>query len=565
MGKQDSHTEMAGDGQPVVKMPSRFSMVWLIPVLTLCIGLWLIVKTISEQGPEITISMKTADGIEAGKTPIKYKDVKIGMVEALKFTKDFKHVVLTARLNPDAESFLHRDTLFWVVRPQLSLRGVSGLGTLVSGSYIEIDPGHGSPQYHFKALDSAPIVKSDSDGVRVTLLSDKLGSLDVGSPIYYQGIQAGEVLGYELSNDKHSIFVHAFVRSPYDGLVHGNSHIWNVSGIDLTMGADGVQLRTTSLQSMLYGGIAFDSQKKADSPLEDAEDLVFTLYKNYDEIIAKTYTRKIRFVVYFEKSVRGLNVNAPVEFKGIQVGKVVDVRLEFNRADVSFRIPVIIEIEPERIVENNEGADSTSDQILASLVARGLRAQLETGSLLTGKLFVSLDMHPDTPIRLLADGRSELPEIPSIAGGFDQITTSLQSILTKLDKVKTDKIGEDLASLVHSSNNLINGSATKESIADLRASLSAFRHVIESLDQHAEPMADNLDKALNSGRSTLEQAEKTLRSINDTLDPASPLQYRVNQLSQDLSDMARAIRSFVDLLERHPNAVLFGKPKSGEQ
>ncbi len=565
MSEQGSSVDSLKDGMPVVKRRSGFSIVWFIPLVTLCIGLWLIVKTISEQGPEITINMKTAEGIEAGKTPIKYKDVKIGVVEELRFTRDFKNVVLTARLNPEAESFLHRDTRFWVVRPQLSLRGVSGLGTLVSGSYIEIDPGHGAAQYHFKALEAAPIIKSDVDGVRVTLISDKLGSLDVGSPLYYQGIQAGEVLGYELSNDKHSIFVHAFVRSPYDDLVHGNSHFWNVSGIDLTMGADGVQLRTSSLQSMLYGGIAFDSQKYADSPDEDVEDLVFTLHENYDAIVANTYTRKMRFVVFFDGSVRGLSIDAPVQFKGIQVGKVVDVRLEFNRSDVSFRIPVVIEIEPERIVENNGGSDSSLDQVLASLVQQGLRAQLQTGSLLTGKLYVALDMHPGTPIHLLSDGRTELPEIPSIAGGFDQMTTSLQSILAKLDRVQTEKIGEDLASLVHSSNNLINGPATKQSIGDLRASLSAFRHVIESLDQHAEPMAENLNEALNSGRNTLDQAEKTLRSINETLDPASPLQYRVNQLSQDLSDMARAIRSFVDLLERHPNAILFGKPQSGEQ
>jgi len=553
------------DGHAVVKQRRKFSIVWLIPLLTLCIGLWLIIKTIHDQGPEITITVSTAEGIEAGKTLIKYKDVKIGMVKSLKFGKDFKHIVLTARLDPEAESFLHRDTRFWVVRPQLSLRGVSGLGTLVSGSYIEIDPGHGAAHYRFTALDEAPIVKSDVDGMRVTLLTDKLGSLDVGSPVYYQGIQAGEVLGYELSNDKHSIFVHAFIRSPYDELVHGNSHFWNISGIDLSVSADGLELHTTSLQSMIYGGIAFDSQAVADSPDEHAEDLVFSLFANYDEIIAKTYTRKFRFVVFFDGSVRGLSVGAPVEFKGIQVGLVTDVRLEFDSTDASFRIPVIIEIEPERIVESNADGDATSIQVLANLVSRGLRAQLQTGSLLTGQLYVALDMHPESPVRLLAKGHSDLPEIPSIAGGFDQITTSLQSILAKLDKVPTDKIGADLATLVHGSSALVNDPSAQQFVKELQATLSSFRHVLEAVDDQAGPMAENFNAALVAGRKTLDQAELSLRNINETLDPASPLQYRVNQLSQDLSDMARAIRSFVDLLERHPNAVIFGKPKSGEQ
>jgi len=560
----DDDQSVAGDGQPVIRMRRKFSIVWLIPLLTLCIGLWLIIKTIHDQGPEITISLQTAEGIEAGKTPIKYKDVKIGVVEGLKFSKDFDHVVLTARLNAEAESFLHRDTRFWVVRPQLSLRGVSGLGTLISGSYIEIDPGHGAVQYHFIGLEEAPIITSDVDGVRITLLSSKLASLDIGSPVYYQGIEAGEVLGYELSNDKHSVFVHVFVRSPYSDLVHGNSHFWNVSGIDLTMGADGFQLQTSSLQSMLYGGIAFDSQKAADSPDEDVENLVFTLFANYDEIIAKTYTRKIRFVVFFDGSVRGLNIGAPVEFKGIQVGQVSDVRLEFNSADSSFRIPVVIEIEPERIVASHADTASTSVHMLTGLVARGLRAQLQTGSLLTGKLYVALDMLPDTPIRFLADSSTTLPEIPSVAGGFDQLTTSLQRILAKLEKVPTDKIGEDLAALMEGSSALINAPDVQQTMTDLRATLSSFRHVVEAVEQHAKPMADNLNEILHSGSQTLAQAEETLRNINKTLDPASPLQYRVNQLSQDLSDMARAIRSFVDLLERHPNAVIFGKPPSGD-
>jgi len=303
----------------------------------------------------------------------------------------------------------------------------------------------------------------------------------------------------------------------------------------------------------------------ADSPGEKPDDIVFSLFANYDEIIAKTYTRKFRFVVFFDGSVRGLSVGAPVEFKGIQVGLVTDVRLEFDSSNASFRIPVIIEIEPERIVESNVDGDVTSIQVLASLVSRGLRAQLQTGSLLTGQLYIELDMHPESPSRLLAKGDKGLPEIPSIAGGFDQITTSLQSILAKLDKVQTDKIGEDLAALMHGSNALINDPSAKHMMGDLHATLRSFRHVIEALDKQTEPMAENLNAALTAGRKTLDQAEITLRNINDTLDPASPLQYRVNQLSQDLSDMARAIRSFVDLLERHPNAVIFGKPQSGEQ
>jgi len=316
--------------------------------------------------------------------------------------------------------------------------------------------------------------------------------------------------------------------------VHGNSHFWNVSGIDLSVGADGFRLRTKSLLSMVYGSIAFDSQASADSPDEDVSALVYTLYSSYDEIIEKAYSRKLRFVVFFDSSVRGLEAGAPVEFKGIKVGSVAEVRLEFDSRDTSFRIPVIVEIEPERIIDRANGEGKNAYQTLQTLVERGLRAQLQTGSLLTGKLFVALDMHPDTPLKLVSDSRNVLPEIPSIPGGIGQITTSLSNVLAKLEKVPTDEIGEEL-----------------------QASLKAFRHVIEALDQRAEPMAENLDKALLYGQQSLD-------GLNKVLDPASPAQFQLNRMSKDLSDMARAIRSFVDVLERNPNAVIFGKPESGE-
>ncbi len=547
--------------QPVIRKRRSLSIVWLIPLLTMVIGLWLIVKTISERGPEITITFRTAEGIEAGKTPVKYKDVKIGIIESVRFSRRFDHVVLTARLDKEAEVFLHRDTRFWVVRPRLSLRGASGLGTLISGSYIEIDPGHGAPQYHFIGLDEAPLIRSDSDGVRITLLAEKLGSLSAGSPVYYQGIRAGEVLGYELANDQHSILIHAFVRSPFDAFVHGNSHFWNVSGIDVSIGADGVRVRTPSLVSMIYGGIAFDAQQGPDSPDEDISSLVFTLYNNHDEIVARAYTHKLRFVVFFDGSVRGLEIGAPVEFKGIRVGQVADIRLEFDNRDDSFRIPVIIELEPERIIDHAQANEQIAYRTLKRLIKQGLRAQLQTGSLLTGRLYVALDMHPDTPASLHADAHNVLPEIPSVSGGLEQIQTSLHNILARLEKVETDKIGQDLETLLHGASAVVNKPELQQSVVDLQVSLRGFRHIMEALDTRAEPLAKNLDKALESGHRLLDQAEITLHNLNAALKPGSPMEFRMQQLSRDLSDMARSIRSFVDLLERHPNALIIGKPK----
>ncbi|MBF0187814.1 MAG: MCE family protein, partial [Magnetococcales bacterium] len=243
LAKDDgTHMPLTDSRSPVIKKRSGPSMVWLIPLITAIIGGWLIFKTLSEQGPVFTITFETADGIEAGKTKIKYKNVEIGHVESVRFSEDFTKVHLTTTLNKEAKSFLRRGTRFWVVRPRLSLRGASGLGTLVSGAYIEIDPGPGAPQKHFVGLEEPPVITADQHGRKVILMSPKLGSIDTGSPLYYQGMLAGEVLGHELANDQKNVFIHVFIKAPYHEMVHGNTRFWNVSGVDISMGADGFQM-----------------------------------------------------------------------------------------------------------------------------------------------------------------------------------------------------------------------------------------------------------------------------------------------------------------------------------
>ena len=305
------------------------SVVWLVPLITAIVGAWLVFHTLSDQAPIATISFETAEGIEAGKTRIKYKSVDIGLVEEVAFASDFESVVLTASFNQGMENFLRRNTRFWVVRPQLSVQGVSGLSTLVSGSYIEIDPGPGSPQTHFVGLERMPLITTDDAGTRITLISDSLDSISRGSPIYYQGILAGEALGYELASDAKSVYIHAFIRDPFDRLVRGNSVFWNVSGVDVSVGANGVEVRTASVQSLLFGGIAFETPQTLEVTAANIEDLIFTLYDDYAEIEEKSFVRKLQFVLYFTGSVRGLNPGAPVEFKGIKIGEVLDIRLEF--------------------------------------------------------------------------------------------------------------------------------------------------------------------------------------------------------------------------------------------
>ncbi len=544
---------MADVDSPSVSQRSGPSIVWLIPLVTALVGGWLVIKTLSEQGPTATISFKTAEGIEVGKTRIKYKSVDIGVIEEIEFSDDFSKVILTAQFEHGMENFLRRNTRFWVVKPQLGLRGVSGLSTLISGAYIEIDPGPGSPQRHFVGLEKQPVITADEAGKQITLITRDLGSIDTGSPIYYQGILAGEVLGYELGSDARSVYVHAFIRDPFDQLIRGNTRFWNVSGMDVSMTADGLEVRTESLQSLMFGGIAFETPDTLEKTEEDVRDLIFTLHRDYSSIEEQAYTRKLKFVMFFDGSVRGLNVGAPVEFKGIKVGSVLDVRLEFNSEDTTFLIPVLVEIEPERIIDRSDAGDVPPEQTLQNLVDRGLRGRLQTGSLLTGQLFVELNMYPDTEVSLHPDNDVPYPELPTIPASMETITRSIENFVARLEKVEIDRIGKELLGTLEGANALLNAPEMKRTMTDLEASMQSFRNILRQLDE------SSLDETIHAGRDVLEDLDKLLQQTNRVMKPNSPLQYNLIKMTGELEETARSIRSLVETLERHPQSLLFGR------
>jgi paraquat-inducible protein B len=545
--------------EPLVRERNLPSLIWLIPILTLILGGWLIFHTFADRGPLVTITFQTADGIEVEKTRIKYKSLTIGMVEGLSFSPDFSKVEVRARLNKDAGEFLHRDTRFWVVRPTLSARGISGLGTLLSGAYIEIEPGGGPPQSLFVGLESPPVLYSDVAGKRITLMAKQLGSIERGSPIIYQGISAGEVLGYEMANDTRNVLIHAFVKAPYDGLLRSNTRFWNGSGIDLSIGPDGMRVRTESVQSLLFGGIVFDTPDLQEAGSEDIKGLVFTLHDDLKSIQEQQYSNKIRFVLYFEDSVRGLNIGAPVEFKGIKIGSVVDVRLDYNERDSSFHIPVVIEIEPERIAERGKLMKQSPKEAFQALVKRGLRARLQTGSLITGQLYVDLDMHPKAPLRLAKLSRTET-ELPTIrGGGVDQTLAGITGLVSKLDQIDLVGIGEELQSALKGVNALTNAPDVHASLKDLAASMASLRSILQVVDSRAEPLTANLEQALLSARQTLDKANSTMALVDGLIAPDAPMYHQAMKLTQELTATTRSLRYLVDMLERNPQALLLGK------
>src|SRR5215831_4261261 len=407
------------------------SVVWLVPLVAGAIAIWLAIVTLREQGPTVTITFDTAEGLEAGKTKVKYKDVEIGTVEDVRLSDDFRSIVAVAKMAKQVEPFMTSGTRFWVVRPRVGLSGVTGLGTLFSGAYIGLDPGKGSRTTKFEGLKEPPQIASDVPGRKFVLKAEKLGSVDQGAPIYYNGLRVGQVLSYELNSDHQGFTIPIFVNAPYDNLVRPGSRFWNASGVDVSISSGGVDISMESLPALLTGGIAFDTPG-IETPAEAAPaEAAFPLYDSKRQVEEAVFTHKIPYLAYFEGSVRGLRPGAPVEFRGIQIGRVTDIKMELDPKTFAVHIPVTFDIEPERIHLLGEVSDLPPYQGMAALVRRGLRAQLQSGNLLTGELMVALDFHPEAPASELRMG-GVYPEIPTVPTDIEQITKSVNQVLDKL-------------------------------------------------------------------------------------------------------------------------------------
>ena len=558
----------------------QISIVWFVPLVALLIGGWLVYKTVSEKGPTISISFKSAEGLEAGKTKIKYKNVELGQVTEIRLTPDLSRVLVTAELVKESEEFLSANTRFWIVRARVAAGQVSGLGTLFSGAFIGLDPGKpGLPATHFEGLEIPPVVTTDLPGRHFRLHASRLGSVDIGAPVYYRQIKVGQVVGIILKEDGMAVDVNVFVNAPFDKYVFKNTRFWNASGLDIAVNASGIRVNTESLVTIMVGGIAFETPANLEPGNPAEPDAVFRLYESREKIFEKTYAKKSRWLLQFDGSVRGLTVGSPVEFRGIRIGQVLDINLEYVSAEKAFKIPVLIEIEPERIKVLGERDLSDEKKMNNYLVEEGLRAQLKTGSLITGQLYVELDFHPEAePAQIIWEGR--YPQMPTVPTSMDEITTSLTQLLKKLEKLPIEQIGNDLRDTIQGAKRLVNSAELQESIVALNQTLNQVQQFTATLTKVIAPelrsamanlnttlkytskLAQNFDRTVVPELDvTLKEAQSTLNAIKGAVSKDSPLYYELMRVFKELSGAARSIRVMADYLERNPDALIYGKGK----
>jgi paraquat-inducible protein B len=537
----------------VPKRRARISVVWIIPIFAAVVAIGIAVHSILSEGPTITIVFKAAEGVEAGKTFIKYKDVNIGQVTAVQLASDYSRVEVTAKIAKSAEGLIVEDATFWVVEPRVTLSGVSGLGTLLSGNYIGFEVGKSTKkQRNFTGLEVPPSITSGQPGRQFVLNAENLGSLGIGSPIYYRRLQAGQVIAYDLASDGKAVDLKVFVNAPYDQYVNPGTRFWNASGLDVSVGAGGVEVRTQSLVALLAGGLAFDTPPFAPQAEPAAANTAFTLYSDQATAMKQAETNAKRYVLYFNESLRGLAVGAPVTLFGLPGGEVMDVGLDLDPATLNLRGRVEVVFFPERLVARlNQKQAAVGETIVRGeherrafvqqmVEQRGLRAQLQSGSLLTGQLYVALDYVPNAP-KATIDWSRDPTELPVIPSTVPDVEAKVTSILAKLDKLPYEALGADLT----------------KALATLDQTLKAADKAVNRLDAEITP---GLKTTLDGLHGAIASADGVLKSTNATIVGAdAPGQQELRDALQEIARAARSLRVLTDYLERHPESLIRGK------
>ncbi len=525
---------------PQINNHNKVSKVWLIPLLALAIGSWMVLDTYLNKGPEIVITFSNAEGLEAGKTRVKTLNVDIGYVDKVRLNEQHDGVVVHAVLDAQVRDMLKTNAQFWVVKPRIGSGGISGLSTLTSGSYIEFVAGdNGQSAQEFTGLEQAPITAQGVPGIRISLVSEQGDSLSIGEPVLYRGFEVGRVESSDFDIAKREVHYQIFVRSPYSELLTENTYFWNSSGVDFSANAQGINVNVGSLESIIRGGVAFDVP--TDLPLGGSisSEKQHILYPDKSSVYEQRQYVAKDFTILFEDSVRGLQVGAPVEYRGIRLGTVKEVISVLNSQNTEVterRIPVIISIEPARVGLSNEPASLEQiSTLITQWTSQGLKASLKSGSLLTGSLFVDLDYYEDKLATNTTTQSNGFDVIPSVSGSLAQIEQKVFSILDKFEQMPINITIDSINQMLANANSTME--ELNQAVAQVKVLLS---------QSHTQAIPQHINE-------TLDQLSETLKGFNQQ----APVYNELEQTLIDFQLLMREAQPFIKELNNKPNSLIF--------
>lgn len=537
-------TNKINSHQALIRPLKTISKIWLIPIVAIFIGAWMLYIQIQNQGPLIEIRFQTGEGIEAGRTKIKIKNVEVGLVERLELRGDTEVVLVTARIGIQNTHLLRHDTQFWVVRPRIGKGGVSGLGTLLSGAYLELSPGtSGQEKFEFDGLENEPVTRSGIPGLRVTLNTGGEKALDVGDPILFHGIEVGRIEYVYFNADERVVYYDAFIEHPYDSLVTVNTKFWEINGVEVDLSANGIRVQSGTLETMISGGVTFDVLDDMPRGKTVFEREFFTVFPNKEAIYDSRYKVALPLILLFRDSIRGLKPGAPVEFKGINIGKVTRTDTEYPEAirvlERDSLIPVMISIEPARIgFKDKEDEIPRVQQYIDNLIAGGLQGGLATGNLLTGSKYIQLE-YADNVVSERQTFSNHFV-MPTFDSQFDHIIKQVSKMMDKLNNLPLDTV------VVNAGNTLQQATAT----------LKEFKTSAEHLSVLLKQSKD--EQLIVTIKNALDNFKKLSLDFSEGSITHGELQGTLINMKQALAEL----EPLLEQLNRNPNSFIFGTNKS---
>ncbi|WP_371196318.1 intermembrane transport protein PqiB [Glaciecola sp. SC05] len=529
-------TDEVVDAKPIIKQKSRISPIWFLPIIAAIIGVGMLYQEWQDQGQQITISFENAEGLEINKTKVKFKNVNIGTLQSIEFSEDGDGILANLIIERDMTRFLRTDSQFWVVRPRVGSSGVSGIGTLLSGAYINLEPGKDqSISSNFIGLESPPVASPNDEGLKLILVSDGGKALGEGNPVLYRGFEVGAVEAVNFDVKSREISYDIFIKAPYHRLITTNTYFWNAGGFELSTTGLGVSVDFASVETFLSGGVVFDIPD--DLPLGEriTEITDFKLYASKSSVTEDRAYEYLEYAILVEDSVAGIQIGTPVEYRGIRIGRVAKPYLGFHQTNLiapgEERIPVIIHIEPRRLSQDGSYSLEWFDRQFKQWIQTGLAATIETANYLTGSMKVSLDMSNELTSEITFFG--DYMVIPVGPTGFASILEKTDKLLAKLNAL-------DVESIIASVNNtMATADTTLNSAND---AVIATQSVIENMNQ------------------TLLEGQEVMKGLQ----PSSPLYQELQGNLIELQNTMDRLQPFLEQISAKPNLLIFSDEPSAD-
>jgi len=552
---------------------NRISLIWVVPLTALVISFWLTWQHYASLGSLITIRFVSAEGLETGKTAVRFRSVEVGKVESMHLDSTLQQVIVTVRINKESRNFLNESTRFWIERPRIGPGGVSGLGTLFSGAYIAMSTSADKSlgyQATFTGLEDPPLTTTDEPGLHLLLTSTSGASLATGGPVLYKQFEVGKIESRRLVDDGQTIAYGIFINEPYDRFINSNTRFWELGAFKMDFGAQGMTVEMESLSVLISGGISFSTPKrlKEETPVEN--DTLFELYPSLEAAhLDLTNTESaFGYILHFDESLRGLGIGSPVEYQGVQVGHVADITIENNAETGKLTTPVLIFLDPDRIGSGLE--EKSIPALLDKAVAQGLRARLQYSSWLTNQLFIELVMIEDPQHASINPG-DPYPDFPAIASAMGEIMNNLSSVISKIDKLPLEELLTSANVLIRDFDSLVRNPADDElgeqpqlrreqlQSAPVQSLLSKVNHALDGLNPILH--SDKTQALPAQLSASIRKLNSTLKSVKQMLEgdkARSPLYYEISTTLKELTRAARSVGRLSETLNEKPNALIFG-------